>query len=136
MSNPFDLEKWLDEQAAAVAFSSQNAPAATIAPPSQAPQGAAQPAPMRQPMESTSSLSRPAYNKSARAAQIFFDYARNEIQADAQYKGQRYSLGGKIDTITSKDGVGIVEIMVPFWGYEPAFRKSMRSQRASANNLY
>lgn len=90
------------EQAAAVAHSSQNAPAATITPTSQAPQGPAQPAPMRQPMESTSALSRPAYNQSTTAGQIFFDYKSNEIQADAKYKGQRYSLGGKIESITSE----------------------------------
>jgi starvation-inducible outer membrane lipoprotein len=86
---------------------------------------------MRQPVESTSSLSRGAYHKSASAAQIFFDFARNEIQADAQYKGQRLSLGGKIHSIISKDGVGIVEIrVVPVWGADAAF------WRGKSNNVY
>jgi hypothetical protein len=91
----------------------------------QLPQGPqvvpAQAAAIRPTMQETSALSRSAYAKTARAEQIFFDYVSNAIAADARYKDQRYSLAGIIDSISSKNGVGIVEINVPFYGTNRAF---------------
>ena len=117
------------EQAAAIAVSTATSDT-TVAPVQPA---LTQPEPIRQPMQETSALSRGAYAKTATAEQIFFDYVSNAIAADARYKGQRYSLGGTIDSITSKDGVGIVEIEVPFYGTKRAFWETMRSARESTH---
>jgi len=125
------------EQAAAMAVSTA-APTTTVAPAQLAP---TQPEASGGPIDSTGALSRGTYGKSTTAEQILFDYWSNSIEADSKYKGQRYTVGGKIKSITSENGSGLVTIAIYF--KDPNFavskdysNRSARSASSGAGSSY
>ncbi len=71
------------------------------------------PTPVRTTSSSTRGLDSNSSAKSISLDRLFQDYAKNGLNADEEYKGQTYNIGGMIKTIHSDEHGPVVELEVP-----------------------